>query len=320
MHVFIAGATGAVGRTLIPTLIADGHTVTGTTRSEAKARALHALGARAVIMDGLDRTSVFEAVTGAEPDAIVHQMTALGGDLDLRNIDKTFAVTNRLRTEGTAHLLAAGEAVGAERFVAQSFAGWPSARTGGPVKTEADPLDPDPPRGSRETHAAIRRLEDLVTGAGGIVLRYAGFYGPGTGLAPGGDQLEMVRKRRFPLVGDGGGVWSFVHTDDVATATVAALELGSDGEIYNVCDDDPAPVREWLPLLARSVGARPPRRLPVWFVRRVAGPAAVAMMTEARGASNAKAKAELGWTPAWPTWREGFAALDRATRPRARAA
>jgi nucleoside-diphosphate-sugar epimerase len=271
-------------------------------------------------MDGLDRTSVLDAVTGAEPDRIVHQMTALSGDLDFRNIDRTFAVTNRLRTEGTEHLLAAADAAGVQRIVAQSFAGWPYARTGAPIKTEADPLDPDPPRGIRETHAAIRRLEDLVTGAGGVVLRYGGFYGPGTGLAPGGDQFEMIRKRRFPLIGDGGGITSFAHMEDVATATVAALERAPDGEIYNICDDDPAPVREWLPLLARSIGAPPPRRLPAWFVRRLASPAAAAIMTEGRGAANAKAKAELGWTLAWPTWREGFAALDGATRPRARAA
>jgi len=320
MHVFIAGAAGAAGRALIPTLIAAGHTVTGTTRSETNAAALRALGARSVLMDGLDRASVLDAVTAAAPDAIVHQMTALSGDLDLRNIDRTFAVTNRLRTEGTEHLLAAADAAGVPRVVAQSFAGWPYARTGGPVKSETDPLDPDPPRGTRATHAAIRRLEDLVTGAGGVVLRYGGFYGPGTGLAPGGGQLEMVRKRKFPVVGDGGGIWSFVHTDDVATATAAALERAADGEIYNVCDDDPAPVREWLPLLARTIGAPPPRRLPAWLARPLAGPAAVAMMTEARGASNAKAKADLGWTPSWPTWREGFAGLERARRPAARAA
>jgi nucleoside-diphosphate-sugar epimerase len=320
MHVFIAGAAGAVGRSLIPTLIAEGHTVTGTTRSEARADTLRALGARAVTMDGLDRASVLAAVTEAEPDAIVHQMTALAGEPDFRNPDKMFAVTNRLRTEGTEHLLAAAEAVGARRFVAQSYAGWPYARTGGPVKTEADPLDPDPPRGLRETHAAIRRLEDLVTGAGGVILRYGAFYGPGTGIAPGGDQVELIRKRRFPLVGDGGGYWSFAHTEDLATATVAALERGRAGEIYNVCDDEPAPVREWLPLLASSIGARPPRRLPVWLVRRLASPATAAMMTESRGASNAKAKAELHWTPAWPTWREGFAALSAGapTNPRAR--
>jgi nucleoside-diphosphate-sugar epimerase len=311
MHVFIAGATGAVGRTLIPTLIAEGHTVTGTTRSEAKARSLHDLGATPVVMDGLDPDSVMAAVTAAAPDAIVHQMTALSGNIDFRNIDKGFAMTNRLRSEGTEHLLAAAQAVGARRFVAQSFAGWPSARTGRAIKTEADPLDPHPPRGIRATHAAICRVEELVTGAGGVVLRYGGFYGPGTGLAPGGDQFEMVRERKFPLIGDGEGIWSFAHTEDVATGTIAALERGRDGEIYNVCDDDPAPIREWLPLLARSLGAKPPRRLPAWLAARLASPAAVMMMTTARGASNAKAKAELDWTPAWPSWREGFAALER---------
>jgi 2-alkyl-3-oxoalkanoate reductase len=320
MHVFIAGATGAVGRSLIPTLIAEGHTVTGTTRSESKAEALRALGAEPVFMDGLNRDSVLDAVVPAQPDAIVHQMSALAGDLDLRNPDATFAMTNRLRTEGTEHLLHAAQAAGVTRFVAQSYAGWPYARTGGAIKTEDDPLDPDPPRGLRETHAAIRRLEALVTGVGGVVLRYGGFYGPGTGLAPGGEQLEMVRARKFPLIGDGGGIWSFAHTEDVATATVAALERGRDGAIYNVCDDDPAPVREWLPTLARTVGGKPPRRVPVFLARMVASPATVMMMTDARGASNAKAKAELDWTPAWPSWREGFAALNAAapTRPRAR--
>ena len=310
MNIFIAGAAGAVGRTLIPKLIADGHTVTGTTRSEAKAASLRDLGADAVLMDGLDRDSVMRAVTAAKPDAIVHQMTALSGDPDFRSIDKTFAMTNRLRTEGTEHLLAAAQAVGVRRVVAQSFAGWPNARTGGPIKTEADPLDPDPPRGIRETHAAIRRVEALTTAASGIVLRYGGFYGPGTGLAPGGDQVEMVRRRKFPLIGNGAGIWSFAHTEDVATGTIAALERGRDGEIYNIVDDDPAPIREWLPLLARSLGAKPPRRIPAWLAGRLASPAAVMMMTTSRGASNAKAKAELDWTPAWPSWREGFAALE----------
>jgi nucleoside-diphosphate-sugar epimerase len=322
MHIFIAGATGAVGRTLIPTLVAEGHTVTGTTRTEAKADALRALGARAVVMDGLDHESVMAAVTAAEPDAIVHQMSALAGDIDLRNPDKTFAMTNRLRTEGTEHLLAAAEAAGVRRLVAQSYAGWPYGRAGGPAKTEADPLDPDPPRGLRETLAAIRRLEALVTGAGGVILRYGGFYGPGTGLAPGGAQLEMIRARKFPLIGDGGGIWSFAHTEDVATGTVAALERGRDGEIYNICDDEPAPVRVWLPAIARSLGAKPPRRVPAWVARIVSTPGAVALMTDVAGASNAKAKAELDWTPAWPSWREGFAALSAAapTRPRSREA
>jgi nucleoside-diphosphate-sugar epimerase len=320
MHVFIAGAAGAVGRSLIPTLVAEGHSVTGTTRSEAKAEALRTLGADPVLMDGLDRASVMEAVAAAAPDAIVHQMSALSGDLDLRNPDKAFAMTNRLRTEGTEHLLAAAQTVGVRRLVAQSYAGWPYGRAGGRAKTEADPLDPNPPRGLRETLAAIRRLEALVTGAGGIILRYGGFYGPGTGLAPGGEQLEMVRARKFPLIGDGGGIWSFAHTEDVATGTVAALERGRDGEIYNICDDDPAPVREWLPALARTLGAKPPRRVPAWLARLVTTPGTVALMTDVAGASNAKAKAELDWTPAWPSWREGFAALGSgaATRPRAR--
>ena len=308
MHIFLAGATGAVGHTLIPTLIEHGHTVTGTTRSAAKADALRALGATPAIMDGLDAQSVRAAVEAARPDAIVHQMTALRG-ADFRNLDRSFALTNRLRTEGTEHLLAAARAVGVERFVAQSFAGWPYARTGGPVKTEADPLDPDPPKGVRETHAAIRRLEALVTAAGGVVLRYGGFYGPGTGIAPGGEQVEMIRRRRFPIVGDGGGVWSFAHTQDVAAATLAALERGRPGEIYNIVDDDPAPVREWLPALAEAVGARPPRRVPAWLGRLVAGPAAVALMTSARGASNAKARAELGWAPSRSSWRAGFREL-----------
>ena len=316
MHILLAGATGAVGRTLIPTLREHGHTVSGTTRSAAKWEALRALGADPILMDGLDGASVLAAVRTVEPDVIVHQMTALTGT-DLRHFDRSFAVTNRLRTEGTEHLLAAAAETGVSRVVAQSYAGWPSARTGGPVKSEDDPFDPDPPKGMTETLAAIRRLEELVTGADGVVLRYGGFYGPGSGLAEGGTYLEDVRRRRWPVVGDGGGIWSFVHTEDVASATVAAIERATPGEIYNVCDDDPAPVRDWLPALAEAVGARPPRHVPVWLARLAAGPAMVSMMTEIRGASNAKAKAQLGWTPEWPTWREGFVAL---TRRRVRAA
>jgi nucleoside-diphosphate-sugar epimerase len=316
MHILLAGATGAVGRTLIPTLREHGHTVSGTTRSAAKWEALRALGADPILMDGLDGASVLAAVRTVEPDVIVHQMTALSGT-DLRHFDRSFAVTNRLRTEGTEHLLAAAAETGVSRVVAQSYAGWPSARTGGPVKSEDDPFDPDPPKGMTETLAAIRRLEELVTGADGVVLRYGGFYGTGSGLAEGGTYLEDVRRRRWPVVGDGGGIWSFVHTEDVASATVAAIERATPGEIYNVCDDDPAPVRDWLPALAEAVGARPPRHVPVWLARLAVGPAMVSMMTEIRGASNAKAKAQLGWTPEWPTWREGFVAL---TRRRVRAA
>jgi nucleoside-diphosphate-sugar epimerase len=304
MHILIAGATGAAGRALIPLLIANGHTVTGTTRSESKTGELRALGANAQVMDGLDAASVKAAIDATQPDVIVHQMTALTG-IDMRNIDKAFHLTNRLRTEGTEHILAAAKG---KLVVAQSFAGWPYARTGGKVKTEADPLDPTPPKGIRETHAAIRRLEGLVTQAGGIVLRYGGFYGPGTGLAAGGEQLQMIHKRQFPLVGNGEGIWSFLHTDDIATATLAAIEHGRPGEIYNIVDDEPAPTKEWLPYLAKTVGAKPPRKVPAWIGKIVASPAAVAMMTESRGASNAKAKAELGWKPSHPSWREGFAA------------
>jgi nucleoside-diphosphate-sugar epimerase len=231
-------------------------------------------------------------------------MTALAG-IDMKNIDRAFATTNRLRTEGTEHLIAAKGP--GTLLIAQSFAGWPSARTGGPVKTERDPLDPDPPKGIRETHAAIRRLEELTTNAGGIVLRYGGFYGPHTGLAPDGEQAAMIRRRKFPLVGSGEGMFSMLHMDDLATGTLAAIEHGRPGEIYNIVDDEPAPVREWLPFLASKLGAPPPRKVPAWLVKLVASPAAVAMMTQARGASNAKAKRELRWAPSHPTWRSGFA-------------
>jgi 2-alkyl-3-oxoalkanoate reductase len=308
MNVFIAGASGAVGRALIPLLTGDGHRVVGTTRSPEKAAALRALGAEPVVLDGLDRDAVMRAVAHARPDAIVHQMTALSGLSDMRRFEREFAQTNRLRTEGTDHLLQAARAAGVERVVAQSFAGWPYARTGGPVKTEDDPLDPDPPRQLRTSLDAIRHLEQAVTGAGGVVLRYGGFYGPGTGMTPGGEQWEMVRARRFPIVGDGAGVWSFAHIEDAAAATLAALTRWTPGEIYNVCDDDPAPVREWLPAIARAAGAKPPRRIPRWLARPL-GEHLVALMCEIRGASNAKARDRLGWVPSHPSWRAGVAAL-----------
>ena len=306
MHIFIAGASGTIGHTLIPYLIKQGHTVTGTTRSSAKADALRALGAKPAIMDGLDAASVLAAVEAAKPDAILHEMTALNGMNPRQKPDRVFAVTNRLRTEGTEHLLAAARQAGVKKFVAQSYAGWPYARSGGPIKSENDPLDPTPPRGIEETHAAIRQLERMVTDAGGVVLRYGGFYGPGSGLTRDGDQTRMVQARKFPLVGGGTGMWSFIHTDDAASATLAALERGRPGEIYNVVDDEPAPVREWLPALADMIGAKPPRHVPTWLARRLAGPAAVMMMTDARGASNAKARAELDWVPSHRSWREGF--------------
>ena len=309
MRIFLAGATGALGSRLAPMLVAAGHQVTGTTRTPAKAEALHAAGVEPVVVDGLDRDAIVAAVVAARPDAIVHQLTGLANIGNLRDFDGEFELTNRLRTEGTDNLLAGARAAGTRRFVAQSYAGWPYGRSGAPVKTEEDPLDSEPVPSMSRTLAAIRRLEDTVTGARdieGIVLRYGAFYGPGTGMSRGGDQLELVRKRRFPIIGDGGGVWSFVHIDDAAAATVAALERGEPG-IYNVVDDEPAPVRDWLPVLAAAAGAKPPRRLPRWLARLAAGEALTTMATEIRGASNAKAKRELGWRPAHASWRAGFA-------------
>ena len=300
MRVFVAGATGAIGARLVPQLIQRGHEVIGSSRSTEKAGRLRTLGGEPVVLDLLDREAVREAVAAAQPDAIVHQGTALSGLTDFKNFDRTFAQTNRLRTEGTDALLAAAREAGVGRSVAQSFAGWPYAREGGPVKTEEDPLDPTPVPAMRETFAAIRHLEQAVVAAGGLVLRYGGFYG-----SPDDAQLELVRKRRFPIVGDGGGIWSFVHLEDAAAATVLALERGAPG-IYNVVDDEPAPVREWLPALAAAIGAKPPRRVPRWLARLAAGESGVVLMTEIRGASNQKAKRELGWTLRYPSWRRGF--------------
>ena len=308
MKIFVAGATGNVGSRLIPLLVDRGHQVVGTTRTAAKADRLTRVGAEPMIVDGLDRDGLTAAVAKAEPDVVVHQMTALSGSFDMRRIDQFFAMTNRLRTEGTDILLAAARSAGVRKFVAQSFAGWPYARVGGPVKTEEDPLDPSPPKRLRDTLDAIRHLESAVLSAGdidGVVLRYGGFYGPQSSISPDGEIVAMVRKRRFPIVGDGAGVWSFVHLDDVATATAAAIERGAPG-IYNIVDDEPARVADWLPVLAAAAGAKPPRHVPVWLGRLAVGPQGVAMMTEIRGASNAKAKRELGWQLIHPSWREGF--------------
>jgi nucleoside-diphosphate-sugar epimerase len=309
MRVFVAGATGAMGKQLVPRLVEAGHRVIGMTRTESKQGALWDLGAEPVVADALDPDQVAEAVARTQPEVIIHQLTAISG-FDTRHFDREFALTNRLRTEGTDYLLSAGKAVGVQRFIAQSYAAWPYARTGGPIKSEDDPLDPMPARQMRESLAAIRHLEEAVVGADwteGIVLRYGAFYGPGTSMSPGGESFEIVRKRKFPVVGDGRGIWSFVHIADAAEATVAAVERGERG-IYNVVDDEPAPVAEWLPALAQKLGAPKPWRVPKFVGRLVAGEAGAVMMTEIRGASNAKAKRELGWAPRHASWREGFAA------------
>jgi nucleoside-diphosphate-sugar epimerase len=309
MRVFVAGATGAIGKQLVPRLVAAGHEVHGMTRSESKRALLAEAGAVPVVADGLDADQVAAAVARARPDVIVHQLTAIPDAVDLRHPDRAFELTNRLRTEGTDHLLSAAQAVGVRRFVAQSnIAAYP--RAGAAVKSEEDPIDASPTGVMRANVAAIGHLEEAVLGATsteGIVLRYGWFYGPGTSMAPGKDSYELVRKRRFPLVGDGGGVWSFIHIGDAADATLAAVERGSRGT-YNIVDDDPAAVAEWLPALAEQLGAKRPRRVPRFVGRLFAGEFGVTLMTELRGASNAKAKRELAWRPVHPSWRQGFAA------------
>ena len=304
MRVFVAGASGVIGRRLVPQLVARGHEVVATTRRPQKEGALRALGAEALVMDGLDATAVGEALARVEPEVVVHQMTALAGTGDLKHFDDAFAVTNELRTTGTDHLLAAAQAVGVRRFVAQSYTGWPNDREGGAVKSEDDPLDAHPPGAQARSLEAIRHLERAVLGAPleGVVLRYGSLYGPGASDVI----VDVVRRRKLPLVGDGGGVWSWVHVDDAATATAAAVEGGAPG-VYNVVDDEPAPVSEWLPYLAGCVGAAAPRHVPAWLARLAVGETGVSMMTRIRGSSNAKAKRDLGWQPRWATWRAGFA-------------
>jgi len=301
MRVFLAGASGAIGRRLIPQLIDAGHDVVGSHNSPASAELLHSLGAEPVRLDLLDAAAVRRAVLESEPEAIVHEATALANVRFSRNMDKVTAKTNELRTTGTDALLAAARESGVRRFVAQSVASFSRyARTGGPVKTEVDPLDPTPPKGFRDGAAAMTYLERAVIEFDGIALRYGAFYG-----AANDGTIEPVRKRQFPIVGDGGGIWSWIHLDDAAAATVLALE--HDGPaVYNIVDDEPAPVRDWLPVLARSLGAKPPRHFPTWLARLIAGEPVTVMSTEARGASNAKAKRELGWTLRHPSWRTGF--------------
>jgi 2-alkyl-3-oxoalkanoate reductase len=311
MRVFVAGATGVIGQFLVPDLITAGHEVTGSTRSSAKAATLRAQGAAPVVVDGLDREAVLKAVTAAQPEVIIHQMTALTSLRSLRNLDKQFAATNELRSNGTDYLLEAAQQVGARRFIAQSFIGWNNTRSGSQVKTEDDPLDPHPLTGTTKSLAAIRHLEQAVSTAvpEGLVLRYGILYGHGAS----DPFLEAVRKRQMPVVGGGTGIWSFTEVTDAAAATVAAVTGGAPG-IYNVVDDEPAPVSQWLPYLASSLGVKPPMRAPAWLGRMLGGELAAEWMTQGRGASNEKAKRELGWTPAYPSWRDGFPAWAEAFR------
>jgi 2-alkyl-3-oxoalkanoate reductase len=304
MRVLVVGATGAIGRQLVPELIAAGHQVSATTRSPGKLDGLRAAGAEPLVVDGLDAAAVGAAVARAEPDVIVHEMTAIPANMNIRKFGETFAVTNELRTAGLDHLLAAAKAQGVRRLIAQSFGGWPNIRAGGPVKTEDDPLDPDPPAAMRATLAAIRYLEQTVTAAplAGLVLRYGSLYGPGSSEA----FVQLLKRRQVPMIGNGAGIWSFLHVTDAARATVAAVQGGAPG-IYNIVDDEPAAVAQWLPALANAAGARPPLRVPSWVGRLAAGAAAVSMMTQVRGCSNAKAKRELSWQLVWPSWRDGFA-------------
>jgi nucleoside-diphosphate-sugar epimerase len=300
MRVFVAGGTGVVGRRLVPQLVARGHQVTASTTSAAKLDLLAKLGADGVVMDGLDAVSVKEAVAAARPDAIVHQMTRLGtGKPDMRHPDRFFATTNRLRIEGTDHLLAAAEATGVPHVLVQSFA--QSYKPGAGLLTEEDPIDPGTATMARRISQGVMHIQDVVPKAGGTVLRYGGFYGPGAG----DDVVEMVRKRKFPLVGEGTGYNSWVHLDDAASATVLAVEKHAKG-VFNIVDDEPAQVREWLLYLAACAGAKPPMRVPKWLAKLLAGEFAVTLMTEGRGFSNAKAKRELGWVLRYPSWRQGF--------------
>jgi nucleoside-diphosphate-sugar epimerase len=308
MKVLVTGGTGAIGKFLLPLLVENRHEVVALTRSVTKAAQLEDSGVSAVIVDPLDRPRLTAAVRRAEPDVIIHQLTALSGVGNFRKFDQEFALTNRFRTEVTDTLLAAARTIGTRRFIAQSYCGWPYAKTGGPVKTEEDPLDPKPPESFTRTLAAIRSLEDKVgstTFLEALALRYGMFYGPGTAIGKGGTILKMARKRRFPIVGGGGGVWSFIHILDAARATVAAISRGAPG-IYNVVDDEPAKVATWLPALAKAVEAKPPYRIPHWLGELTIGKEGVSIMTQIRGCSNAKAKRELNWTPIYPSWRIGF--------------
>ncbi len=308
MRVFVAGSTGAIGKQLVPLLVESGHEVVALVRTPRKGTEVEAFGAKAVVADALDRDALTAAIRRAQPEVIIHQLTALSSVLSFRKLDEEFALTNRFRTEVTETMLMAGRLVGARRFIAQSFCGWPFAREGGPIKTEDDPLDPTPPASFRKTLAAIRYLEEAVrkaTDIEALALRYGFFYGPGTSIAKDGAVVALVRKRQIPIVGDGAGIWSFIHIEDAARATVAAVSRGAPG-IYNIADDEPAPVSIWLPFLANVLGAKPPRRVPAWLARLLIGDGGVVMMTQIRGASNARARREFGWELVYPSWRRGF--------------
>jgi len=305
MKVFVTGGSGALGRFLLPQLLENGHEVIALTRSAEKAVRIESTGAGAVIADPFDKQQLTAAVRRAEPDVIIHQLTALSEVGNFRKFDQEFALTNRFRTEVTDTLLAAARTIGTRRFIAQSYCGWPYARKGGPVKTEEDPLDPKPPESFTKTLAAIRYLEDRMRGVTfleGVALRYGMFYGPGNSIGKGGTVYKAVRRRQLPIIGGGGGIWSFIHTMDAARATVAAISHGAPG-VYNIVDDEPAKVSAWLPALARAIGANPPFRIPHWLGELIIGKAGVSMMTQIRGCSNAKAKRELNWTPVYSSWR-----------------
>ena len=309
MKVFVTGGTGAIGQFLLPLLVENKHEVVALTRSASKATRLEDIGVTPFIADPLNKQALTAAVRRAEPEVIIHQLTALTGVRNFKKLDQEFTLTNRFRTEVTDTLLAAARTIGTRRFIAQSYCGWPYAKKGGPVKTEEDPLDPKPPENFTKTLAAIRSLEDKLKGVNyleAFALRYGTFYGPGTAIGKGGLILKMVRSRRFPIVGGGGGVWSFIHVIDAARATIAAISRGTAG-IYNIVDDEPAKVATWLPVLAQTVGAKRPYHIPHWLGELTIGKAGVSIMTQIRGCSNAKAKRELNWTPIYPSWRIGFA-------------